>query len=113
MITKPATVPPAEKPVPPAPAKAEPKAKVEPPDCDAALFQRAKRERRPIKFKLFDGTEVNGMVINWSRFSVMVEAQNGAVTVVFKHGMLTARLLGISAEPTEPQSKSATLDSSS
>jgi sRNA-binding regulator protein Hfq len=67
--------------------------KSEPKECDGVLFGRAKAERRPVEFKLIDGSQVTGMVINWSRFSVLIDSQQGGLTVVFKHSMVAARLL--------------------
>jgi RNA chaperone Hfq len=87
-------------PVPaPTPAPAPPKAPApvteilkEPRECDATLYGKAKTDRRAITFRLIDGSTVTGLVVGWSRFSVLVELES-ALEVVFKHAMVTARLL--------------------
>jgi RNA chaperone Hfq len=91
-LTKPQII---EKAKPTAPTKAPTPAILEPTreprECDATLYARAKAERRAVTFRLVDGTTVAGMIVSWSRFSVLVDAQ-GALEVIFKHSMVSARL---------------------
>ena len=56
----------------------------------------ARRERLQVVIRLMDGTEVDGRIKSFDRFSVLVE-HGGADHMLFKHAIASIRPLAVGA----------------
>ena len=58
------------------------------PNIQDAFLNHARRDRMPVRFRLFDGSEFDGRIKNFDRFAVIVE-RDGADQLIFKHAIAT------------------------
>ncbi len=58
------------------------------PNIQDAFLNHARRDRSPVKFRLFDGAEFEGRIKNFDRFAVIVE-RDGTDQLIFKHAIAT------------------------
>ena len=61
----------------------------------------ARRERLQVVIRLMDGTEVDGRIKSFDRFSVLVE-HAGADHMLFKHAIASSRPLAVAAPGAAP-----------
>ena len=61
----------------------------------------ARRERLQVVIRLMDGTEVDGRIKSFDRFSVLVE-HAGADHMLFKHAIASIRPLAVAAPGAAP-----------
>jgi host factor-I protein len=61
----------------------------------------ARRERLRVVIRLMDGTEVDGRIKSFDRFSVLVE-HDGADHMLFKHAIASIRPFAIGAPDAAP-----------
>ena len=60
------------------------------PNIQDVFLNYARREKLPVHIRLMDGTDIEGRVKNFDRFSVIVE-HSGADHMIFKHAIAAIR----------------------
>jgi tRNA dimethylallyltransferase len=70
------------------PSSSESKPATSAPNIQDAFLNHARRDRMPVRFRLFDGSEFEGRIKNFDRFAVIVE-RDGADQLIFKHAIAT------------------------
>jgi len=58
------------------------------PNLQDVFLNGARRERLPVSIRLMDGTEVDGRIKSFDRFSVLVE-HDGVDLMLFKHAIIS------------------------
>jgi host factor-I protein len=70
------------------PSSTESKPATTTPNIQDAFLNHARRDRTPVRFRLFDGSEFEGRIKNFDRFAVIVERE-GTDQLIFKHAIAT------------------------
>lgn len=70
------------------PPSSESKSAPTTPNIQDAFLNHARRDRMPVRFRLFDGVEFEGRIKNFDRFAVIVE-RDGTDQLIFKHAIAT------------------------
>jgi host factor-I protein len=70
------------------PSSSEPRPATSTPNIQDAFLNHARRDRMPVRFRLFDGSEFEGRIKNFDRFAVIVE-RDGTDQLIFKHAIAT------------------------